>query len=141
MVTREKVSLKRDAAALRRVVALINSKGGVFKTTLASNIGGLLAASDYKVLLVDLDPQGNVAEDLATPTPSSTTRDATLRKHSHSAAHSSRFAMSGQIWTSLPADTTSKQQQQHSPREHPKTQQERNSPLQWPWHRSRTSTT
>ncbi|MDO1481529.1 ParA family protein [Rhodococcus ruber] len=64
MVTREKVSPKRDAAALRRVVALINSKGGVFKTTLASNIGGLLAASDYKVLLVDLDPQGNVAEDL-----------------------------------------------------------------------------
>lgn len=55
---------QRNAAALTRVVALINSKGGVFKTTLASNIGGLLAASDYKVLLVDLDPQGNIAEDL-----------------------------------------------------------------------------
>lgn len=54
----------RNAEALTRVVALINSKGGVFKTTLVSNIGGLLAASGYKVLLVDLDPQGNVAEDL-----------------------------------------------------------------------------
>lgn len=64
MATREKVPPKRNSEALRRVVALINSKGGVFKTTLASNIGGLLAASDYRVLLVDLDPQGNVAEDL-----------------------------------------------------------------------------
>ncbi|MET3959922.1 chromosome partitioning protein [Rhodococcus sp. OAS809] len=64
MATREKVPPKRNSEALRRVVALINSKGGVFKTTLASNIAGLLAASDYRVLLVDLDPQGNVAEDL-----------------------------------------------------------------------------
>lgn len=65
MTVRGKMSpTPRDAEALRRVVALINSKGGVFKTTLAANIGGLLAASDYKVLVVDLDPQGNVAEDL-----------------------------------------------------------------------------
>lgn len=64
MATRDKVPPKRNSEALRRVVALINSKGGVFKTTLASNIAGLLAASDYRVLLVDLDPQGNVAEDL-----------------------------------------------------------------------------
>ncbi len=31
---------------------------------LVANIGGLLAASGYRVLLVDLDPQGNLAEDL-----------------------------------------------------------------------------
>ncbi|ELB90745.1 putative plasmid partitioning protein ParA, partial [Rhodococcus wratislaviensis IFP 2016] len=36
----------------------------MFKTTLAANISGLLAESGYKVLLVDLDPQGNIAEDL-----------------------------------------------------------------------------
>lgn len=47
-----------------RVVALINGKGGVLKTTLTANIGGLLAANGFRVLLVDLDPQGNLAEDL-----------------------------------------------------------------------------
>ena len=49
---------------LDRVVAVINGKGGVLKTTLTANIGGLLASSGYRVLLVDLDPQGNLAEDL-----------------------------------------------------------------------------
>jgi cellulose biosynthesis protein BcsQ len=53
-----------DRAALSRVIAVINGKGGVFKTTLTANIGGLLAQSGYRVLLVDLDPQGNLAEDL-----------------------------------------------------------------------------
>lgn len=62
--TRTKDRLLRNAEALRRVIAMINGKGGVFKTTLVANIGGLLAASGYKVLLVDLDPQGNLAEDL-----------------------------------------------------------------------------
>ena len=49
---------------LDRVIAVINGKGGVLKTTLTANIGGLLASSGYRVLLVDLDPQGNLAEDL-----------------------------------------------------------------------------
>jgi chromosome partitioning protein len=53
-----------DRSALGRVIAVMNGKGGVFKTTLAANIGGLLANSGYRVLLVDLDPQGNLAEDL-----------------------------------------------------------------------------
>lgn len=53
-----------DRSQLQRVIALINGKGGVQKTTLVANIGGLLAASGYRVLLVDLDPQGNLAEDL-----------------------------------------------------------------------------
>lgn len=53
-----------DREALSRVIAVINGKGGVFKTTLAANIGGLLAQSGYRVLLIDLDPQGNLAEDL-----------------------------------------------------------------------------
>lgn len=53
-----------DRDVLSRVIAVINGKGGVFKTTLTANIGGLLAHSGYKVLVVDLDPQGNLAEDL-----------------------------------------------------------------------------
>jgi len=55
---------KLDRPALDRVIAVINGKGGVLKTTLTANIGGMLAASGYRVLLVDLDPQGNLAEDL-----------------------------------------------------------------------------
>ena len=53
-----------DRTSLRRVLAVINGKGGVGKTSLVANLGGLLAAADYRVLLVDLDPQGNLGEDL-----------------------------------------------------------------------------
>ncbi|MEO5536043.1 MAG: ParA family protein [Pseudolysinimonas sp.] len=53
-----------DRNALGRVIAVMNGKGGVLKSTITSNIGGLLASSGYNVLLVDLDPQGNLAEDL-----------------------------------------------------------------------------
>ena len=53
-----------DRSALERVIAVINGKGGVLKTTLTANIGGMLANNGYRVLLVDLDPQGNLAEDL-----------------------------------------------------------------------------
>lgn len=50
--------------SLSRVVAVVNGKGGVGKTTITANVGGLLAASGYRVLLVDLDPQGNLGEEL-----------------------------------------------------------------------------
>ncbi|MFJ6028733.1 ParA family protein [Pseudarthrobacter sp. NPDC092424] len=53
-----------DRGALSRVIAVINGKGGVFKTSLVANVGGLLAEAGSRVLLVDLDPQGNLAEDL-----------------------------------------------------------------------------
>lgn len=49
---------------LERVIAVVNGKGGVGKTTISANIGGMLAASGYRVLLVDMDPQGNLAEEL-----------------------------------------------------------------------------
>lgn len=51
-------------AGLERVVAVVNGKGGVGKTTISANIGGMLASSGYRVLLVDMDPQGNLAEEL-----------------------------------------------------------------------------
>lgn len=49
---------------LRRVVALVNDKGGVGKTTLAANLAGQVAAAGYRVLLIDLNRQGNLADDL-----------------------------------------------------------------------------
>lgn len=53
-----------DRGALSRVVAIANGKGGVGKTSLATTIAGLAAAGGFKILLMDLDPQGNVGEDL-----------------------------------------------------------------------------
>lgn len=46
------------------IISIINGKGGVGKTSLISNIGGILAKYNKKILLIDLDPQGNLAEDL-----------------------------------------------------------------------------
>lgn len=58
-----RVGLAQDRRA-QRVMAVANQKGGVGKSTTAVNLGAYLALAGARVLIVDLDPQGNASTGL-----------------------------------------------------------------------------
>lgn len=63
-VSAESPALPANAAQRACVIAVANQKGGVGKTTSVVNLGAALAEEDQRVLVVDLDPQGNATTGL-----------------------------------------------------------------------------
>ena len=62
-MAQHEADIDRDEA-LARVMAIVNDKGGVGKTSIAANMAGQMAAAGFSVLLIDLNRQANLSDDL-----------------------------------------------------------------------------
>ena len=81
-----------------KIITFGTLKGGVGKTMLCFNIGGILSQLGYRVLVIDSDLQGNLTNNMASTAPSPTcsppTTSTTSRRRSPSRTSSSSKAPS-----------------------------------------------
>ena len=64
-----KYGFKEFANEKAKVISVVNHKGGVGKTTTTLNLGKALVKSGYRVLLIDMDSQGNLSQALGYDNP------------------------------------------------------------------------